>query len=61
MCNDLIAGLVELLALTSIMIPLIFLMTLFGVRVVQRFKIDVPKVVIKPKSADEGAKLLKKA
>ena len=61
MCNDLVAGLVELLALTSIMIPLIFLMTLFGVRVVQRFKIDVPKVVIKPKPADESSKLLQKS
>jgi len=60
-CGDLIAGLTEVLALTIIMIPLIFLMTLFGVRVVQRFKIDVPKgpkVVAKPKTKDKGAKLL---
>ena len=49
MCTNLISGLTELLALTSIMIPLIFMMTLMGVRVVQRYKIDVPKTVVKPK------------
>lgn len=54
MCTNLIAGITELLALTSIMIPLIFAMTLSGVRVVQRYKIDVPKTVIKSKDETES-------
>lgn len=42
MCNKLIGGLTELLALICSTIPLVFFMTVSGVRVVLRFRVDVP-------------------
>jgi len=43
MCTDVVSGLSEMIGLTGFLIPLIFTMTICGVRVVQRYKIDVPK------------------
>ncbi len=45
MCGDsgLVASLAELLALDCVLIPIMFLMTVLGVQVVNRFRVDVPK------------------
>jgi len=46
-CETTIGGWVENLFMISIQIPAIFAMTILGVIIVQRYKIDIPKVDLK--------------